>query len=405
MPIEKVYAPKFDVRLGNAPAPEPLRKVMASVSFTTGLDGADRVEVTIANQALRWLDDDALTIGTEFQLGLGYDPGEAVPVFAGEITGVAASFPSSGVPQLTVTAQDRRHRMQQGVQAKWHAITGPSVNLPRLDAQVADAVAARHGLRVETDPLGAKLLAVLTAAAAVAVAADPDSGQKAIQRQTNESDHDFLRRIARENGMELLIDHTDPAGGKVLRLFSPLDHLEPDLELEYGLSLIEFTPRETSVGQVEAVRANVWLPAIQTRVGVSLGVGGDPPGLTLAVTPGAPAKADDPNTVVLLNEPLSPATAPRRLLGELLPRLNEQRTGSGSTVGNPLIRAGTVLRLAGLGVRFGGLYRVKSATHTIDSGGYRTRFEVRKEIWLDMTPKDVQKAVRVRRPAAIKVHA
>ena len=99
---------------------------------------------------------------------------------------------------------------------------------------------------------------------------------------------------------------------------------------------------------------------------------------------------------------LTPATAPHRLIGELMPRLNERLTGSGSTIGNPLIRAGSVLRLTGLGVRFGGLYRVKSATHTIDAGGYRTRFEVRKEVWLDGVPAAVQLAVPVRRPPAVK---
>ena len=63
-----------------------------------------------------------------------------VPMFAGEITGVAASFPSSGVPQLTVTAQDRRHRMRQGTQAKWHNRPEPSYgNLPKDDQQVDPA--------------------------------------------------------------------------------------------------------------------------------------------------------------------------------------------------------------------------------------------------------------------------
>ena len=33
-------------------------------------------------------------------------------------------------------------------------------------------------------------------------------------------------------------------------------------------------------------------------------------------------------------------------------------------------------------VPFGGKYRITSANHTLDSGGFRTSFEVRKEIWL-----------------------
>ena len=61
-------------------------------------------------------------------------------------------------------------------------------------------------------------------------------------------------------------------------------------------------------------------------------------------------------------------------------------------MGDPRIRAGTVLRLEGLGEEFGGLYRVTQATHTLDSGGYRTSFDVRKEIWFGSIPKREQGA-------------
>jgi hypothetical protein len=71
----------------------------------------------------------------------------------------------------------------------------------------------------------------------------------------------------------------------------------------------------------------------------------------------------------LIEEPLTPVSAPRRIIADLIPRLNGRLTGSGSTVGDPRLRAGTVLRLEGLGEQFGGRYRVTSATHTLDGGG------------------------------------
>ena len=85
-------------------------------------------------------------------------------------------------------------------------------------------------------------------------------------------------------------------------------------------------------------------------------------------------------------EAVGPVTVPRKLLGELLPRLNNRLTGTGSTVGDPAIKAGRVIDLQGLGGQFGGLYRVTSATHTIDGSGYRTSFEVRKEVWFGSIP-------------------
>jgi hypothetical protein len=54
-----------------------------------------------------------------------------------------------------------------------------------------------------------------------------------------------------------------------------------------------------------------------------------------------------------------------------------------------------VVRIEGVGVEFGGLYRVTNATHTLDSGGYQVSFEMRKEIWLGSIPKPEQGAVPI----------
>jgi hypothetical protein len=97
----------------------------------------------------------------------------------------------------------------------------------------------------------------------------------------------------------------------------------------------------------------------------------------------------------LIEEPLTLASAPRAIVSRLLPRLNQRLTGSGSTIGDPRIVAGSVLKLEGLGVQFGGLYRVTNARHSIDGGGYRTSFDVRKDIWFGSIPLPEQGAVPV----------
>ena len=397
------YSPDFDIRLGEGAKsiPAELRRVIASVSFTTGLEGSDRVEVTVANQALRWLDDPLLEVCVppkdpiRFELRMGYT-GALEPMFVGGVTGVAASFPSSGVAQLTLTAQDARNQLQKGKEAKLHSKSKPNHGLePKTDRDIVAEVARRHGLVGSFEPPGGQGLAQLVAAAA-GLSPDPDASQKAVRQQVGESDYDFLRRLAKQNGLEMVIDYSDPNGGKKLRFFSPADHQAVALELEYMLSLLEFTPRESNVGQVESVSANVWVPAQKKRVGVTLTANAANSELVVKVSD-QPAKADNKDGTVVLNEPLTPATAPARLVGELMPRLNEKLTGAGSTIGDPRIRAGVVLRLAGLGTRFGGLYRVTSATHTVDTGGYRTRFEVRKELWFNVVPAAVQKALPVRR--------
>jgi uncharacterized protein len=378
------YAPELRLRLDEAPAPASLRASISAVSLQAGLEGADRVEVTLVNEGLRWLDHPLLRVGTRLALALGYAPGPLPQMFAGEVVGQTASFPAGGAPTLTVAAQDRRHRLQQGTAARWFNLAVPSVaNFPLPDPVVLGQVSLEHGLVPVVEPVAAALGALL--AGAQLAAGDPSLVQRDVRAQLAASDYELVARVARENGWEILVDHDEPLGGHKLRFMSPLDHVVPDLTLGYGRSLLHFSPRLSTVGQVASVAAYVWLSALEQHVKVTVGWDWDRMALTLDVRPAlAPAAPDA--TVHLLDEPLTPASAPRRLLAELLPRLNARCTGSGSTVGDPRIVPGAVLRLDGVGEQFGGLWRVTAATHTLDAGGYRTAFEVRKEIWFGGLP-------------------
>src|SRR5262249_33857249 len=99
--------------------------------------------------------------------------------------------------------------------------------------------------------------------------------------------------------------------------------------------------------------------------------------------------------VLLLEEPLNQFTGPRVIVRKLLDRLNKRLTASGTVVGDPRLRPGMVVQIAGVGEEFGGFYRITSVTHSLDSGGFRSNFEVRKEIWFESIPLLTQGAVRV----------
>ena len=63
----------------------------------------------------------------------------------------------------------------------------------------------------------------------------------------------------------------------------------------------------------------------------------------------------------------------KSFLKQLLDGLYE---GSGSCIGLPTLRAGDQVNISGVGKRFSGAYTLSKVTHTINSGGYQTRFEV-----------------------------
>lgn len=399
------YAPEFQVRLNDQAVPAALRASITSVSYQTGLDGADRVELAVANENLRWLDHPLLKLDNALALSMGYAPDPLRQQFVGEIVALSPTFPAGGSPMMTVSAQDLRHRMQRGSKARWFAIPAECLgNFPIPDTAVAAMVSAENLLQPIMDPIGAALSVIIGGAEAAATFAfgSPDAQQKLIRRQGGESDYDFLRRLCAENGWEMVMDHQGPLGGRRLHFLSLIDSSPASpVTLRYGRSLIDFTPRISMVGQVAKVAVSFWVSALDLEFTVAAGWDWDRSALTLDIIPGygapelAVGKDANKNPVMVLNEPLSSKTAPRVLVSKLLAKLNNRLTGSGRCVGDPNIQAGTVMRLEGVGKQFGGLYRVTSATHSIDGGGYQTSFEVRKEVWFGSIPLQEQGAVTI----------
>ncbi len=395
------FAPEFRLQINGAPVPAALRASISSVSLQTGLEGADRLEITLVNENLHWLDHPLLRIDNQIVLSLGYAPDPLVQMFVGAIVAQGASFPSGGAPTLTVTAHDRREHLQEGTKNRWFGVSVSSVgNFPIPDREVLGQVTTENQLTPVFEAVGAALAAILGRIEAIPTIRDPKEAQKLIRSQSRESDFDLLTRIAKENGMEILIEHDGPQGGTRLSFFSPLRHLKPDVTLKYGQSLLEFTPRISNVGQIASVTIFIWVAEIKTHFSVTLGWDWDRMALTLNIgvdpVPGGSGPSE-----VLINEPISLASAPRKIVGELIPKLNKRLTGTGSTIGEPKIRAGSVLQIEGLGAQFGGLYRVSSATHTLDGSGYRTQFEVCKEIWFGTIPLAEQGAVPIRTQAIL----
>jgi uncharacterized protein len=395
------YAPDFAIEIDGQPIPAQLRAAIQSVTLQDGLEGADRVEVQIANENLQWLDHPIFRLDRKLTLSIGYQPERLTRRFIGEIVSRDASFPSSSMPTLTVAAQDFLGRTTRGTRRRWFAIPIPMErNVPLPDVATAALLAAENRLIPIFDPVGAALSIILGGVEMIAALGDPQEMQKLIRKQPGENDFDFLSRVSHENGWEMMIDHSGVVGGYKLHFMSPLGHLHPDVTLRYGQSLIEFNPRITSVGQIAAVTASIWVAEIKTSFNVTVGWDWDRMALTLDIRPvvnliGVGASGLSSASLELIDEPLTLASAPRVIVGKLIPRLNKRLIGSGSTVGNPEITAGMVVKLEGLGIEFGGLYRVTGSRHTIDGNGYITNFEVRKEIWFGSIPLPQQGAVPI----------
>jgi phage protein D len=383
------YAPDFKIELNGDPIPAALRGAMSSITYQDGLEGADRVEVTFANPALRWLDHPLLQVDNGFKLSIGYVPDPLEEVFVGEITGVEPSFPSGGMPTIKVTAQDFLHRLTRGTKDRAFRIKIPTIgNFPLPDPAVAALVSATNLLIPDLDPVGAALSTLMTLAAYITT---PQGSQLPIRRQESTSDFDFLAEISKQNGWEMYIDHTAEPRGYRLKFKFLIQDYSASLTLKWGESLVDFTPRLTTVGDLFGITAKVWVATLKTEFVIVVGWDFDRAAFNLQVFPNLIGDIDEilgpaAGGKTLSIKPTGFPTALQEILSELLPRLNNRLTGSGSSIGDPRIKAGAVIDLEGLGDQFSGLYRITSATHTFDSSGYKTSFDVRKEVWFGSIP-------------------
>lgn len=385
------FAPDARISADGEPLSAAMRASVSRVSLQLGLEGADRLELTLFNEDLRWLDHPQIALGREVRLSLGYAPDPLDQVFVGDVVGLTPSFPADGVPTLTVIAHDRRARLQRGTKTRWFAVAIPRAgNRPMPDPVVAGLVAAESQLIFASDPVSLVISAAL-GGVEYGIRAATGKGrndQELIRKQRGETDLAFLARIAAENGWVMTVDHAGAQGGNVLRFTSLLAHVVPDLTLRYGENLIDFSPRISTVGEIVSVTVRFWIPEIKVEMTVTAGWDWDRQSLDVSAVPSygrrsAARKGKAAVSTLLLDQEVSAKTASRVILAKLVNKLNQRLTGSASAVGDVRFEPGGVVQLEGVGKLFGGPYRVTGVKHALDGGGFRTSIDMRKEVWFD----------------------
>jgi hypothetical protein len=381
------YVPDFRIRIDGSDLPAIVKASVTEIRHESGLEGADRVEMVLADDGLRWIDNPLFATDIPFDLELGYLPDGMEAVFFGEITGIRAAF-GSGMPSVTVVAHDRLHRLTSGSKTRAFQVSFGCVGrFPIPDDLIAVGVSVENLLVPVPDPIGAvvtflKLL--------VAYLTDPVDARRAVRIQKGESDFDFLSTLAAENGWEMTIDHGLKPKGRALRFRFLFQDYTPDVTLEWGRSLLTFEPNISHVGQNIGVSMRIWVSSIKTEFVLVLSWDFDRQAFDLKVFPGFGDVGELLGEAVAAKTvsvgAVGPAAAPQKLLSELLPKLNSRITCSGTTIGDPALTPGTVIDVRGVGEQFGGPYRVTSVTHTIGSDGFGTSFEARKEIWFRPYP-------------------
>jgi hypothetical protein len=352
------YAPAYAVRIGRNDLMRDLFVAVSQVEVELVLGAASRFSFTVPTSYSQKLhafqtgqgDDllSVLTFGAEVEVCMGYGDAKSTPTAVrGLITEITTSFPDGGSPELAVSGYDHGFAMTVGKNSRtWSK---------RRDSDAAHEIASFNNLN-------AQILAT--------------KEQHPQIEQNQESDWEFLKKLADRNHYELYVDEQ-----KTLHFAPPNDKATAVVRLLYGQGLLSFKPEANLAGQVSQVEVYGWDPNTKKAIvgrataGEESGLTGKSAGQRLNTFVRDPSKRP---TLRIRQPVFTQAEAEQRAKAALNERAKQFLTGEGETIGLPEVRPDRNVELDNLGSPFSKTYYIQQATHKIDAGGYRTRFKVKE---------------------------
>lgn len=288
----------------------------------------------VENSKVIWSEDSRFAVGNEVSIGLGYTSRTEV-LLVGEITGLEISFEEGSLPTLLVRGYDRSHRLMRGRKTR----TFVKVK----DSAIASEIARAAGLEPQVEDSGVVLDYVL---------------------QHNQTDLEFLQGRAAQIGYEMRVDD------KTLFFSTHQTQTSSTLDLRLGNEIIEFSASLTTMQQVGEVVMRGWDPkakaAIISRVPSSGGETG----------PQVANQAFGKSSVAIVDRPVfTKAEADQVAKGQYSDMALTFVRCTARCFGDPALRTGTLVTVAGLGDTFSGNYYIVSTQHRISQRtGYQTTF-------------------------------
>jgi uncharacterized protein involved in type VI secretion and phage assembly len=325
---------------------------VASVVVEDHLHLPDAFTVTFRDGSRTALQRAGASVGARVRIGVLNDA-SPTPVYLikGEITALEAEI-HHGTSYSIVRGYDESHRLMHGT------VTASYQNATY--AEIASKVADRHRLkdgRIEgTSPTHPHVA------------------------QANESDWEFLRRLANEVGFELTVtdgqlNFYKPATAAAAPPARDLSADDP-LNLLVGSNLLELRAVVTAAEQVKEVEVRGWdavnkKPLVATApIKTSTIANGHKPDELAAKFPGPSLVAAD----VPLGTAKEVDNSARALAECVAASFTEME---GQARGDAALRAGAAVTLGLLGAPFDGKYVITSSRHTYDAAdGYTTWFTI-----------------------------
>jgi phage protein D len=378
------YVPQFEIRVTGAGLPHDVLRDVVEVTYKDKLEEIDGCELTVNNwdsatASFKYIGSEAELTGggpdieryklfepcsKEVEVRLGYQ-GELESMMRGSFTTMEPNFSSTGPPTLQVRILNVLHQLRRKkYDGQWN---------DKKDSDIAEQIATLRDAKAGNAPRFP--LPIVTNAKAKK-AEEPlfYVGQK------SEYDIDFLWKRARIHGYVVVIQEESDEHPRQL-YFGP--SLEADdqvtYRLEWGKSMIDFKPTLTTANQFKSVTVRGWdrtsQKAIEEKVDFT-----DPELAKLNKNLHEMIVQCDPREEFVVEKPVYTKNEAKDLARSLLLDQHKRMVkATATTVGLPKLRAGSKVEILGVGSRLSGIYFVTETTHTLNSSGYTTRFQARRE--------------------------
>jgi phage protein D len=350
------YVPTFSIKIGGRPQPELERSVL-SISVDDSIEKASMFNISLnedpklLTQNSGWLDSSILDPATdqEVEIYVGYanSPERSrEPTILGVITDLKPSFPSSGIPSLNVSGYCHSFRLQRSVKRDEKTFDNE-----RDLADIVKKIAIKHNL-------GEKYIESAFKPAET-IAPDNES-----------SDYKILDGLAKSVGYEFFVR------GKNLYFRKPKDRDKVVRSLKWGRDMISFSPNMNTANVVSKVSVRSHNPSDPSNPIIGIATSED---LVFGETGASAAEFLRSNKELeITGKNVSSADEAKALAKSHLVRANNSFIeGTVECIGIPEIRAGTSIKIEGVGKRFSGKYYIKSAKHSLGVGGYTLFLNVR----------------------------
>ena len=352
------YRSQFSLTIDGTPASEDLIADILQVSAEESLHQLGMFTLIISNNyfygdsTAPWKHMSKFAIGKKVKIGLtasttedpDFDDASSAYVLEGEITAIETDFTAEAKAPIIIRGYDVAHRLHRGRHNRSF--------LEMSDSDIVKKLAGESGIATgtitETTPIHKYVF------------------------QENQTNMEFLQERAARNGFELYMQD-----GKLNFRKSTKG---AEISLKWLKDLSSFRVRVTGAEQVNSVEVRGWdyktKRAIVSTASTESVITSNTSGKGSSTSSAFSGKPTGPKMIVV-DQPIFSAAEAQKIAQSLCDELGGEFVNADAKgTGNPLIRAGKVIKLTDMG-NYSGSYYVTETHHLFQNRTYTTHFSVR----------------------------